>query len=142
TIAANQTSYTETGLTPGATYFRYIVAVASGGIVTSSGVSEGIMDPIPPGISPGVAAYQYSSSNTVSVYWTEPGDDNYTGTIGAGGQFAIQYSSADPTVVTWSTTTAQVVLSTSGVTPGTTVHYDVYIGTNAFTYFRVWMKDA
>ena len=64
-----------------------------------------------------MAAYQSGSSNTISVYWTEPGNDGYTGTLGSGSQFAIQYSSGDPSVVAWSTANAQVIQSTSGVTP-------------------------
>ena len=40
TIAANQTSYTQTGLTLGASYFAYIAAVNAGGVVTSSGVLQ------------------------------------------------------------------------------------------------------
>src|SRR5207237_4880807 len=39
TIGANVTSYSEPGLTVGATYFRYIAAVNAGGVVTSIGAS-------------------------------------------------------------------------------------------------------
>ena len=98
------------------------------------------LDATPPGISTGVVAYQSGSSNTVTVSWVMPGDNGYSGALGAGSQFAIQYSSNIAAVV-WSTASAQVVVSTSGVTPGAVVAYNVSPSTNAFYYFSVWTQD-
>ncbi|MCG2726059.1 MAG: hypothetical protein L6420_07365, partial [Elusimicrobia bacterium] len=60
TIVANQTTYTETGLSMGTTYFRYVSAVNAGGIVTSSGAL--MMTPI--------------VNSAPALIWT--GETNYT----------------------------------------------------------------
>ncbi|MEW6536893.1 MAG: FG-GAP-like repeat-containing protein, partial [Candidatus Auribacterota bacterium] len=72
--------------------------------------------------------------------WSMPGDDGWTGTLPVGSKFAIQYST-NPAFA-WTPITAQISVSTSGITPGTTVFYskDGLLGATSY-YFRIWHCD-
>ena len=70
--------------------------------------------------------------------WSAPGADGNTGVLA--GAFLIQHSTF--TGISWSTTAAQVVISTSGVIPGTARGWQVSgLQTNTTYYFKLWTRD-
>ena len=72
TISANVTSYSETSLQPGTTYFRYIAAVNAGGVVTSSGTAvETVAVFQPLAGSPAILAV---SSFSITAQWLTNGN--------------------------------------------------------------------
>lgn len=78
---------------------------------------------------------------SLSLSWPAPGNDGTSGVLGAGSAFYIQYSTYSS--VSWSTASAQVVQSTSGVTPSTMVKYTIAALDPGTTYYAaVWHKDA
>ena len=98
-------------------------------------------DTTAPGQVTGLAAYQDSSANTVKLSWVTPGDDNYSGALSAGSEYRIQYSTANPASVNWSTSTAQVIISTSGVSPGVLVSTSITLSLNKMYSFKMWAGD-
>lgn len=76
----------------------------------------------------------------VQLSWVAPGDDGTTDVLKSSSQIRVQYST-DPGAA-WSFSSAQVSISTSGVTPGTSVSYTVTGLAEATTYyFRLWHAD-
>ena len=76
----------------------------------------------------------------MSLSWSAPGNDSNSGTLASGSEFRIQYSTNAS--VSWSTTSAQVSLSTSGVTSGSAhVYAQLGLTGGGTYYFRVWTKD-
>ena len=76
--------------------------------------------------------------------WSVPGDDNWSGTLGSGSGFKIQYStSADGFPPgAWAQNYAQVYISSSAAAPYTRVSYTVTSLTGGTTYyFRAWHRD-
>ncbi len=94
----------------------------------------------PPAVLTGMAAYQAGSSDTVKLYWYAGADDNETGDLGAGSSYLIQYTSM-PASVVWSTSNAQVVISTQGVAQGSLVCAEVTTLVPGTHFFRIWAKD-
>ncbi|MFH2070296.1 MAG: fibronectin type III domain-containing protein [Elusimicrobiota bacterium] len=140
------TSYTDSGLTVVTTYYYKVQTFNEGGIATAfdttvSTVTLPPSDTTPPGQITGLEAYQSGFANTVMLYWITPGDDGYTGVLPTGSEYRIQYSTQDPASVVWSTASAQVVFSTSGVAPGLKVGSTVQLTLNEIYYLRIWAKD-
>ncbi len=79
------------------------------------------------------------SSSTVLLTWSAPSDANYNP---LSGQYAIQYASYTAGVV-WSTANAQVLISTSGVSPGAA--QGAVVGgllSNTTYFFYLWTQDS
>src|SRR4026209_1601574 len=78
---------------------------------------------------------------TARLSWNTPGDDGATGTLPAGSEYRIEHTT-NASYVGWSTSTAQITISTNGVTPWTNVIRDVAGLTAENTYyFRLWTRD-
>ncbi|MBN1385213.1 MAG: fibronectin type III domain-containing protein [Elusimicrobia bacterium] len=145
TISAGVTSYTETGLLPGTSYFRYLAAVNKGGIVTSSGaaVETATYDITPPSGITNLSALAGQTDCEIQLYWTSPGDDNLADILT--GEFRIEYSSWTNTI--WSTNTAAgdgyyISITTLNVTPLTTQSRVVTsLQPGIEYYFRIWTAD-
>ncbi len=71
--------------------------------------------------------------------WAMPGDDGMTQPLENGSVFTVRFATSPAGL--WQTL---VVVSTSGVTPGTRVRYDAYTGVaqNTTFYFRIVVTDA
>ncbi|KKW28261.1 MAG: UDP-glucuronate decarboxylase, partial [Candidatus Uhrbacteria bacterium GW2011_GWD2_52_7] len=96
------------------------------------------------GVSPStvtdLAAVSETSTDAIKLSWTAPGDDGSIGVLN-NSTFTIQY--ATYTTVAWSTSSAQVEISTSGVAPGTSQYYTLDgLSANTSYYFRLWTKDS
>ncbi|MBI2384861.1 MAG: right-handed parallel beta-helix repeat-containing protein, partial [Elusimicrobia bacterium] len=86
------------------------------------------------------AAAVQGSSTTLLLSWPAPGDDGDTGTLLAGSSFYIQH--ATYSAVAFSTTAAQISLSTAGVFPGALQQYLLAgLSGNTTHYLRVWTAD-
>lgn len=106
-----------------------------------------IVDGTPPGAVTNLAAV-LTGDLRITLYWTAPGNNNYTGVLDEGSKFHI----ASTTVLSdalnaayWSTAkrdAAEIKISTSGINPGVSLSSGPYILTEGATYyFRLWTKD-
>gem|GEM_PF-2972013 len=78
----------------------------------------------------------------VALSWEAPGDDSWTGELGASddvARFAIQY--ATYTEVSWSKDSADVTIDTYTVTPYDIQSYDFSLNSETTYYFRIWTRD-
>lgn len=81
------------------------------------------------------------SSNTVTLEWSAPGYDGFQGNLPAGTSFFIQ-ASTDP-AESWSYANAQLIVSTSGVSPGSAAFATVPgLFANTTYYFRLWTMNG
>ncbi|MEK6536607.1 MAG: fibronectin type III domain-containing protein, partial [Actinomycetota bacterium] len=86
-------------------------------------------------------ANSVTSSVTVRLSWNSPGYDGSLGNLQTGTSYYIQH--ATWSAISWNFADAQVVLSTSGVAPGTAVSALVSSMNPNTTYFlRLWTKDV
>ncbi|MBI4386742.1 MAG: fibronectin type III domain-containing protein [Elusimicrobia bacterium] len=104
------------------------------------------MDTTPPGRITTLAGAASALGAAVELSWNAPGNDGASGALGEGSQFLIGYTTsfADATSGTaWSTTSAQVAISTTGVNPDDPQGYTVFnlIPMGDTFYFRIWTKD-
>ncbi|MDI6757023.1 MAG: hypothetical protein QME32_03265 [Endomicrobiia bacterium] len=106
-----------------------------------------IVDGTPPGAVTNLAAV-LTGDLRITLYWTAPGNNNYTGVLDEGSKFHI----ASTTVLAdaldaayWSPAkrdAAELKISTSGINPGVSLSSGPYILTEGATYyFRLWTKD-
>ncbi|MCG2711200.1 MAG: SBBP repeat-containing protein [Candidatus Omnitrophica bacterium] len=99
---------------------------------------------IPPNAISDLTAVSPSAGN-INLSWTSPGEDGNIGTLN-NSTFTIQYSSSAEDAVNelfWSTASAQVLLSTTGVTPETTRYLELTdLLANTTYYLRAWTKDV
>jgi len=80
-----------------------------------------------------------SDTGDVTLSWSTPGDDEWTGTLPSGSKYIIDYSTYS---IQWSTTTYDVEISTSGVAPHTQVSYTITgLTGNCTYYFQIWARD-
>jgi len=94
-------------------------------------------DSIPPGGVADLAAALDGAG--VRLDWLAPGDDGTLGMLN-NSTFTIQY--ATYTSVAWSTSSAQINISTTGVNPETSQYYTLGgLSGNTTYYFRLWTKD-
>ena len=132
-------SYTVTGLTTGTSYYFSIWHVNDMNRLSNlSNTTTSWTLPFPAAVT-NLAATTGSSSKQVNLSWSAPGENGLSGQLASGSSFIIQ-SSTD-SGVSWSTAAASgvVTVSTSGVSPGTTVYYTITepIG-GATYYFKIW----
>lgn len=106
-----------------------------------------IVDGTPPGAITNLSAL-LTGDLEIKLYWTAPGNNNYTGVLDAGSKFHI----ATTTVLSdaadaayWSTTkrdNAEIQISTSGINPDVSLSTGPFKLTEGSTYyFRIWTKD-
>jgi len=80
-----------------------------------------------------------SDTGDVTLSWSTPGDDDWTGTLPSGSKYIIDYSTYS---IQWSTNTYDVEISTSGVAPHTQVSHTITGLTGGTTwYFQIWTRD-
>ncbi|MBA7467459.1 hypothetical protein ES707_02677 [subsurface metagenome] len=80
-----------------------------------------------------------SDTGDVTLSWSTPGDDDWTGTLPSGSKYIIDYSTYS---IQWSTTNYKVSISTSGVAPHTEVSHTITgLTGNSTYYFRIWTRD-
>jgi|GEM_PF-1416864 len=89
----------------------------------------------------GLTASQGASTNTITLRWTSPGNNGTSGTLPAGSEYRVQYTTAPWTVV-WSTASAQLGIPASGIVPGTQISTSPAFLWNGIYYFRVWTVDG
>jgi len=81
------------------------------------------------------------SSTTLALSWSAPGYDGALGALQTGTSYRVQYSSVSP--VTWAFASAQVSVSTSGISPGAASALSVSSLFPNTTYFlALWTLDA
>ncbi len=147
TTLISTSAATANNLLPSTTYYFRVrsingesVASAYDAIVSSA--TDASTDVTAPRAINDLSVAYTGTGGTLQLTWTAPGDDASTGIMPAGSAYLIQYSTADPAVVNWSTASAQVTVSTFGVTPGTTVSAMVPVPLMLKTYyFRIWAND-
>ncbi|MFH1620121.1 MAG: Ig-like domain-containing protein, partial [bacterium] len=124
----------------------YVTARASDKAVPANsgvfGVSDStftLLDNIPPAAVSDLAASSGTSPGSLFLTWTSPGDNGSSLTLSSGA-FAIQYSTyAD---AAFSTSSAQVSISTASVLQGSTRTYLLSGLTPETTYYlRIWTRD-
>ncbi|MCB4792422.1 MAG: fibronectin type III domain-containing protein [Elusimicrobia bacterium] len=102
-----------------------------------------------PGAITTLSGLKGTNSGEVRLSWVAPGDDNRTGTLGAGSKFHISTTTVYNNAISQSywngrgtTTLADVQLSTSAVNPNTIQSY-LLSGLKIKTtyYIRIWTKD-
>ncbi|MEI7529770.1 MAG: hypothetical protein WCK76_12605, partial [Elusimicrobiota bacterium] len=94
---------------------------------------------IPPAAAADLAAAA-ASTGAITLSWTAPGDDGLSGALNSS-TFTIQYSTFAG--VAWSTAAAQIIISTTGVNPGSGQQYTLGgLEVNTSYYFRLWTKDG
>jgi hypothetical protein len=130
----------------GSTYF--VTAAASDKAIPAntsafgvSGSSFTFSDTVPPGQITTVSASSGVLPGRVNVSWTASGDDGPSGVLGWG-QFAIKYSTN--TGFAYSTASAQVLVTTASVVPGSAQSYLVYEKDMQYAttyYMRLWVMD-
>ena len=97
------------------------------------------IDTTPPGQITAVAASSGALPGRLNVAWTAAGDDGAAVVLG-NGEFAIKYSTY--TGFAYSTASAQVLVATAAIAPGSAQAYLVSGLTPAATYYlRLWVKD-
>ena len=80
-----------------------------------------------------------SDTGDVTLSWSTPGDDEWTGPLPDGSMYIIDYATY---TVQWSTENYKVDISTSGVAPHTEVSYKITGLTGDTTwYFQIWTRD-
>jgi len=80
-----------------------------------------------------------NQTGDVTLSWSTPGDDGWTGTLPEGSKYRIDYSTYS---IAWSTTTYDVEIPTNSVAPHTLVSHTITSLTEDTTYyFRIWTAD-
>ncbi|MBI4424733.1 MAG: hypothetical protein HY554_13455, partial [Elusimicrobia bacterium] len=124
----------------GATTFR---ALKRESVVDRS--SHTFFDGTPPQAITSLTALTASASGFIQLSWSAPGDNGNRDLL-LGASFYLQYTSVTAYAVDplfWSTNSAQIVISTTDVSPGSTRYYDVTGLKSPGTtyYFALWTKD-
>ncbi|MBN1383325.1 MAG: hypothetical protein JW983_00390, partial [Elusimicrobia bacterium] len=111
------------GISDSATVWLYVDLTAPSAITNISAFTQGT---------------EYSN---ISLTWSAPGNNDDTGILDSGCSYYIQYSKDE--FETWNYSSAQVVISTSGVNPGDFQSYVLeYMKPNKDYYIRIWTIDA
>ncbi|MCX5782224.1 MAG: VCBS repeat-containing protein [Elusimicrobia bacterium] len=97
-------------------------------------------DLIPPAVVTNLSAVTGNYGSELDLNWSSPGNDGLTGYLLYGSKFKIQYSTFSS--VEWSTSSAQVTVSTFGVAPATPISYILSNIAGNTTYFlSLWYSD-
>ena len=137
------TSFVDTDVTLGTTYYYKIFTVDPAGNYSLAGVSvQGFpVDLVPPAQVSDFSAQTGANAGEINLSWSMPGDNGWAGTLSTGSKFAIQYSTNSS--YPWSRSTAQICVSTQGVIPLTSVSYTVGSLTGGATYYlKIWHCDT
>lgn len=105
-----------------------------------AGATFTFQDPGPPDAITNLSALTGSNPGEIDLSWTAPGDD--PGGIGTilFGEFRIQHSTFTP--VTFSSSSAQVIIVTGTIVPASTRGYTLgSLTPNVTHYLRIWTKD-
>ncbi|PJA11829.1 MAG: hypothetical protein COX66_18825 [Elusimicrobia bacterium CG_4_10_14_0_2_um_filter_63_34] len=143
--ATQETSAVFAGLISASTYYARVRAFNGGGTPsTYTAVASTFtgVDAVAPGRILSPAAYQSGASGGLSIEIPVSGDDGYAGDLVAGSRFFVQWSTADPAGVSWSTASAQIQTSTGPIVAGSTSYIEltgIPVSTNAA--LRVWVED-
>ncbi|MDA8132148.1 MAG: Ig-like domain-containing protein, partial [Elusimicrobia bacterium] len=116
----------------------------SGGMYNGSAIATASLYTPPlhpaPGTLTSLAAAPAGYVGALTLSWIAPGNDGTVGTLGSGSEFYVQYSTSYG--VSWSTASAQVVVSTSGVPAGGLVSSRIGgLDPGATYYLAVWHQD-
>ncbi|MFH1368656.1 MAG: FG-GAP-like repeat-containing protein [Elusimicrobiota bacterium] len=115
-------------------YTDYSVNMSTGFIADKTG----------PAIVTNLTASGGYKENSIMLTWSAPGDDGWAGALQPGSNFSIQYSSSSDgnPPSPWSFAVPQIMMSTSGVQPGTLVNHVItgLTGGNTY-YFKIWVND-
>ncbi|MFI5345777.1 MAG: hypothetical protein ACHQ51_05330 [Elusimicrobiota bacterium] len=138
-------SATFSGLISASTFYARVRALNGNGVPSGFDVTASTatgLDSVAPGIATGTFAYPGAAADTLVAAWVVPGDNAYSGTLFAGTQFLIQWSTSDPAGVAWSTASAQVSLSTGPINPGSLATVAVSaLPDRKQVFFREWTRD-
>ncbi|MFA5858864.1 MAG: fibronectin type III domain-containing protein [Elusimicrobiota bacterium] len=138
------TTYNDTGLDTGTRYYYKVLAYndAAGHLESSYDTAVSVVaeyDVMPPAALTEIVAIPGADVGILDLSWITPGDNGMSGILEPGAQLAVQYSSY---TVNWATAAAQVVVSTSSVSPGTQVFHRFSTLTAGATYYvKVWYSD-
>jgi len=96
-------------------------------------------DEIPPAAITNLTGQCDNATGDVTLYWSAPGDDDWTGTLAEGSKYRIDYSSYSKQ---WSNDDYKVEIPTDSVAPHTQVWHTIAGLTNDTTwYFQIWAAD-
>ncbi|MBI5202138.1 MAG: hypothetical protein HY925_11170, partial [Elusimicrobia bacterium] len=132
-------------LVSGTSYFIAVRAIdaavpANSGDFFARGATFTVVDATPPAAITDLASSSSTISGRIDLTWSAPGSDGNTGII-LTGQFKVMYST--DAAIAFSTTAAQVTISTSLVKPGDRESYSVLGLIGGSTYFlRAWTQDG
>ncbi|MBN1383404.1 MAG: hypothetical protein JW983_00790 [Elusimicrobia bacterium] len=139
----SDSTYTATwdisGLTSGSTYRIRAIAMDIAGNESSLTYTGCSLDNVSPSDINDLSAAAGTNDGEIDIKWTSPGDDADSGALT--GKYKVEYSS-DSSYVSWSTTTAQIDISTSGVTPSSEQSYTISGLVHTTTYYiKIWTAD-
>ncbi|MBI2362635.1 MAG: fibronectin type III domain-containing protein, partial [Elusimicrobia bacterium] len=104
-----------------------------------------LVSEIAPSAVTNLSALVGAQPGQVDLSWTSPGDDANSGTLAAGSQYRVQYTTDEASAGQagfFSTASAQVLLSTVGVVPGSLRRYGLDgLWNNTTHYLRLWTRD-
>lgn len=101
-----------------------------------------VRDTVAPGAIAVSSAAQGALPGRLAVTWLAPGDDGALGTLADNCWFAIQYSTWSGAAFSTTAAAGQVMVSTSGVAPGSTQYHLLSGLTPGVTYFvKIWTED-
>ena len=135
-------SYSHTGLLPETTYYYQMRTADAGGTESAWTAAQAYTpDNEPPVAINDLVATPGSAQGTVQLTFTFRGDNGGSKTLEAGGSYRVQYATYTAGVA-WSTGSAQAVMPSGSVVPGTVVTQTVGGFTEDGTYyFRMWTVD-
>jgi hypothetical protein len=115
---------------------------APGSVTSSNRLASGYNEIYAfPGAVVNLAAGVAVSTGYVNLTWSAPGYDGFLGSLLTGSSYRIAWSSATNPV--WNSAAAQIVVSTSGVSPGAAQSLTATgLLPNTTTYFELWTLDA
>ncbi|MCX5781086.1 MAG: glycosyl hydrolase, partial [Elusimicrobia bacterium] len=136
------TAFIDSDVSLGITYYYKIFVRDPSNNFSLTGVTlSGIpVDLTAPATVTDLLADTGNNPGEINLSWSMPGENGWSGTLPSGSQFKIQRSILQG--VTWSTSSAQITISTSGISPYTNVSYTLtglFYGTTY--YLKIWHAD-